>query len=328
MRAVRVHRYGAVEELFCDEVPIPEPGPGEVLIRQRFAGVNFADVYMRNGLYHGQHTYGTNVPFTLGLEGVGTVEALGEGITHLEPGMRVGYCLGKGGYAEFAAVGADKVVRLPDWCEDEVAAALMLQGATSHYLTHSLFVLEAGRRCLIHAGAGGVGRLLIQIAKAKEAFVITTVGSAEKAEQARALGADEIVLYREQDVVARVRRVTDGEGVDVVYDSVGRDTIHASLRCLKVRGTCVLFGASSGPVEGVSPMALAEAGSVFFTRPHLAHYRRSMEEAQWRANDIFDLMRDEKLNVAIDSRFSLEDARAAHTRLESRISSGKILFAL
>jgi NADPH2:quinone reductase len=328
MRAVRVHRYGAAEELICDKVPVPEPGPGEVLIRQRFAGVNFADVYMRNGLYHGQHTYGTHVPFTLGLEGVGIVEALGEGVTRLEPGMRVGYCLGKGGYAEFAAVDADKVVRLPDWCADDVAAALMLQGATSHYLTHSLFALEAGRYCLIHAGAGGVGRLLIQIAKAKGAYVITTVGSVEKAEQVRALGADETVLYREEDVVARVRQATGGEGVDVVYDSVGRDTLHASLQCLKVRGTCVLFGASSGPVKEVSPMALAEAGSVFFTRPHLAHYRRSAEEAQWRANDIFALVRDGKLDVAIDSRFSLEDAQAAHARLESRISSGKILFAL
>lgn len=328
MRAVRVHRYGAVGELVCDEVPIPEPGPGEVLIRQRFAGVNFADVYMRNGLYHGRHTYGTNVPFTLGLEGVGIVEALGEGVTRLELGMRVGYCLGRGGYAEFVAVNADKVVRLPDGCADDVAAALMLQGATSHYLTHSLFVLGAGQRCLIHAGAGGVGRLLIQIAKAKGAFVVTTVGSPQKAEQVRALGADEVILYREQDVVERIRRVTGDEGVDVVYDSVGRDTLHASLRCLKVRGTCVLFGASSGPVEEVSPMTLAEAGSVFFTRPHLAHYRRSVEEAQWRADDIFALVRDGALDVAIDSRFPLEDARAAHTRLESRISSGKVLFEL
>ncbi|MDI5935310.1 quinone oxidoreductase family protein [Halomonas kalidii] len=328
MRAVRIHQYGTADELHCDAMPVPEPGPGEVLVRQHFAGVNFADVYMRNGLYHGEHTYGTQVPFTLGLEGTGVIEAVGKDISHLEPGMRVGYCLARGGYADFIVVPADRVIRLPDWCADDTAAALMLQGATSHYLTHSLFRLEPGHACLIHAGAGGVGQLLIQIAKARGAFVIATVGSQAKAELARSLGADQVILYRQQDVLDQVQQITDGAGVDVVYDSVGKDTIHISLRCLKVRGTCALFGASSGPVEAITPMELAEAGSVFLTRPHLAHYRRNAEEAQWRADDLFDLLHDGRLTVAIDSRFPLEAAAEAHRRLESRASSGKILLAI
>jgi NADPH2:quinone reductase len=328
MRAVRINQYGTADEMHCDAMPVPEPGPGEVLVRQYFAGVNFADVYMRNGLYHGEHTYGTQVPFTLGLEGVGIVEAVGAGVSSLEPEMRVGYCLARGGYAESTVVPADKVIRLPEWCPDDTAAALMLQGATSHYLTHSLFKLEPGHTCLIHAGAGGVGQLLIQIAKTRGAFVITTVGSQAKAELARSLGADQVILYRQQDVFDQVEQITDSVGVDVVYDSVGKDTIHTSLRCLKVRGTCALFGASSGPVEAITPMELAEAGSVFLTRPHLAHYRRTAGEAQWRADDLFELLHDGRLKVAIDSRYPLEGAAEAHRHLESRASSGKILLAI
>ena len=328
MRAVTIHQYGGADNLVVEEVPRPEAGPGEVLIRQHYAGINYADVYMREGLYRGQHTYGTEVPFTLGLEGAGEVEAVGEGVTRFTPGMRVGYCLGKAGYAEYAAVAADKVIALPDWCGFDLAASIMLQGATSHYLTHSLYKVEQGTRCLVHAGAGGVGQLLIQIAKARGAYVITTVGSGAKAERVRALGADEVVLYREQDFVERVREATGGEGVDVVYDSVGRDTIHKSLECLAVRGTCVLFGASSGVVDCVTPMELAEAGSVFFTRPHLAHYRRNAEEAQWRADGIFKLVRDHDMDVAIDRAFALEEAVEAHRRLESRQSAGKLLFKI
>ncbi len=328
MLTVRVHEYGHAEQLVCEDVPVPVPQRGEVLIRQHYAGINYADVYMREGLYRGQHTYGTELPLTPGLEGAGVIEAVGEGVTRLAVGMRVGYCLGKNGYAELVSVDADKVIRLPDWCGFDLAAAIMLQGATSHYLTHSLFVVEQGTSCLVHAGAGGVGQLLIQIAKARGGFVITTVGSAEKAARVRALGADEVILYREEDFVARVREATGGAGVDVVYDSVGRDTIQRSLACLRVRGTCVLFGASSGVVDAVSPMGLAEAGSIFFTRPHLAHYRRDADEAQWRADDVFDLVRRKAVSVEIDHRYSLEDAIEAHRRLESRQSVGKLLFQL
>jgi NADPH:quinone reductase len=328
MRAVRIHQYGSAEGLTCEDVPKPVPQPGEVLIRQYSAGINYADVYMREGLYHGQHTYGTGLPLTLGLEGAGVVDAVGEGVTRLDVGMRVGYCLGKAGYAEYVSVLADKVIALPEWCDFELAAALMLQGATSHYLTHSLFEIRPGSACLVHAGAGGVGQLLIQIAKAKGASVITTVGSAAKAERVHALGADEVVLYREENFVERVHAATHGAGVDVVYDSVGRDTIHQSLKCLKLRGTCVLFGASSGVVDSITPMELAEAGSVFFTRPHLAHYRRDAKEAQWRADDIFELVRTHSMSIAIDNRYALSEAVQAHQRLESRQSSGKLLFQI
>lgn len=328
MWAVRVHEYGPAEGLRVEQVPEPQPGPGEVRIRQTHMGVNFADVYQRNGLYRGQHTYGTALPFTLGLEGAGSVDAVGEGVERLRIGDRVGYCLGAGGYAEAVCVAESKVVRLPDDCSNEVAATLMLQGATSHYLSHSLFRLEAGHRCLVHAGAGGVGRLLIQIARARGAHVITTVGSEAKAEQVRALGADAVILYRDEPVRERVMDWTDGEGVDVVYDSVGKDTIHTSIRCLKVRGTCVLFGASSGVVDAVTPMELAEAGSVFFTRPHLAHYRRNADEAQWRADGIFGLYRAGQLQATVDHRFPLSEAVAAHQRLESRVSSGKLLLTV
>jgi len=325
MRAILVGRYGPAEALELAEVPAPAAAAGEVVIRQSRVGVNFADVYMRRGLYHGQHTYGTGLPFVLGLEGVGEVVEAGDGVETLRPGDRVGYCLGKAAYAEQVAVAAAKCVKLPSWCDDDTAAALMLQGATSHYLTHSAYPLAAGEWCLIHAGAGGVGRLLIQIAKAKGAKVITTVGSPAKAAAVAELGADVVVLYREEDPVERVREATGGAGVDVVYDSVGRDTIAASLRCLRVRGTCILFGASSGPVESVVPMDLAEAGSVFFTRPHLAHYRRAAAEAQRRADDIFRLVEQGSVKPNIDSVFPLAEAVAAHRRLESRQSAGKIL---
>ena len=291
-------------------------------LRVAATGVCQTDVHARDDFF------GMPFPCVFGHEGAGVVEAVGAGVSNLEPEMRVGYCLARGGYAESTVVPADKVIRLPDWCPDDTAAALMLQGATSHYLTHSLFRLEPGHACLIHAGAGGVGQLLIQIAKARGAFVITTVGSQAKAELARSLGADQVILYRQQDVVAEVEKATDGAGVDVVYDSVGQDTIHTSLRCLKVRGTCALFGASSGPVEAITPMELAEAGSIFLTRPHLAHYRRTAGEAQWRADDLFALLHDGRLEVAIDSRLPLEAAAEAHRRLESRASSGKILLAI
>lgn len=328
MKVIRIEGYGSFDQLRYETVEQPEPNAYEVLIRQLFAGVNFADIYMRNGLYRGQHTYGTSLPFILGLEGVGTVVAVGSEVQHIKLGMRVGYCLAPGGYAEYVAVAAQKVVQIPAWCPSDQAAAIMLQGATSHYLTHSLFELKAGHYCLIHAGAGGVGQLLIQIAKARGANVLTTVGSDQKVDLVKALGADHVILYRHEDVRAKVMELTEGRGVDVVYDSVGKDTIQTSMKCLKVRGTCALFGASSGVVEAVTPMEMAEAGSIFFTRPHLAHYRQTAAEAQWRADDLFELLKSKQLQVAIDHVFALADAALAHKRLESRQSIGKILLNL
>jgi NADPH2:quinone reductase len=328
MKAVVVPRFGPAEVLVCEDAPDPVPGPGEVLIRQSFAGVNYADIYQRNGLYRSGHTYGVEPPFVPGFEGIGRVEALGEGCRRFRLGQRVGYCLGRGGYAELVVVQEDKAVAVPDDCADDVAAALMLQGATAHYLTHSLYPLGPEDTCLVHAAAGGVGRLLVQIAKAKGARVIAAVGTPEKASEIEALGADRVLIYGRDDLAAVVREITGGRGVDVVYDGVGRATISQSLRCLRVRGTCALFGAASGPVDAVSPMDLAEAGSVFFTRPHLAHYRRDADEADMRATDIFELYRRGRLSVAIDSCVPLERAAEAHRRLESRASRGKILLDL
>jgi NADPH2:quinone reductase len=328
MRAVVVPQYGEAAVLRLAEMPVPRAEPGHVVVRQSFAGVNFADIYQRNGLYHGEHTYGTQPPFVLGFEGAGLVEAVGEGVTRFRPGQPVGYALGRGGYAELVAVEERKVVALPEGLPPETAAALMLQGSTAHYLTHSLFELRAGNVALVHAAAGGVGRLLVQLGRAKGARMLAVVGSREKAEAVLALGAEAAIVRTEEDLVERVRELTGGEGVDVAYDSVGQATIAKSLRCLKVRGTCVLFGASSGPVASVTPMDLAEAGSVFFTRPHLAHYRRTAEEAEARVRPLFDLALAGRLSVRIDSRHPLENAADAHRRLEGGQSSGKVLLQI
>lgn len=325
MKAVAIKAYGGPETLRLAEVAEPEAGLGQILVQQAYAGVNFADVYMREGLYSGQHTYGTALPFIPGVEGAGEVIAAGPDVVGFAPGDRVAYCLGKACYAETIVVDTAKAVRLPDDVGTDLGAALILQGSTAHYLTHSLFALGPHHSCLIHAAAGGVGQLLVQLAKSRGAFVIATAGGSAKVDFVRGLGADLVIDYRRDCFVEGVREATSGEGVDVVYDSVGRDTIERSLRCLKVRGTCVLFGASSGVVDSIVPMDLAEAGSVFFTRPHLAHYRRTAEESQQRMNDLVSLLRAGALKQTIDAVFPLSAAADAHRRLESRTSRGKIL---
>lgn len=328
MKAVAISAYGGAEMLRLTEMPAPQAGPGQILVRQAFAGVNFADVYMREGLYGGQHTYGTALPFVPGVEGAGEVVATGPEVQGFAPGDRVAYCLGKACYAEQIVVETAKAVHLPEDIGTDLGAALILQGSTAHYLTHSLFALEPGHRCLIHAAAGGVGQLMVQLAKARGAFVIATAGGPEKVAFVRGLGADLVIDYRSDCFLEAVRAATDGEGVDVVYDSVGRDTIARSLRCLKIRGTCVLFGASSGVVDAVVPMDLAEAGSVFFTRPHLAHYRRTAAESQRRMDDLLALIRSGGLRQTIDAVFPLDAAAEAHRRLEGRLSRGKILLKM
>lgn len=328
MKAIRISRFGGPEALTLDDIPIPSPGPGEVLIKLAYAGVNFIDVYMRSGAYVRSHTYQTPLPMVIGMEGAGTVAALGEDATGFSVGERVGYCLARGSYAEYAVVPAWRLVKIPEAVPFPVATALMLQGMTAHYLTHSAFPLGPGHTCLAHAGAGGVGQLLTQLAKLKGAAVIATVGSREKAEIARARGADHTILYREEDFREKVMAITQGQGVDVVYDSVGKDTIQRSIRCLKRRGLCVMYGASSGQVECVEPLALAEAGSVFFTRPHLADYTASAEEIAGRAGDLFRAVATGKLAVAIDREFPLDEARRAHELLEARGSKGKLLLRI
>ena len=325
MKAVRIERFGGADELKLGEVARPEPGPGEARVRLELAGVNFIDVYMRDGSYSRSRTYVTPLPMVIGMEGFGTVDALGAGVEDRKPGERVAYCLARGSYAEYAVVPVWKLVPVSTDVPAPIATALMLQGSTAHYLTHSAFRLEAGMTCLIHAGAGGVGQLLVQLAKCLGGRVITTVGSPAKAELAQARGADHCILYREADFQKEVMRLTGNKGVNVVYDSVGRDTLAKSLRSLARRGTCVNFGASSGQPDPVPVLDLAEAGSVFLTRPHLADYMASAEEIRARASDLFAAWRSGALVVTIDREFPLSAAPEAHRVLESRGTKGKLL---
>ena len=325
MKSIQVEQFGGPERLTLADVAMPRPGPGDVLVRLTHAGINYIDVYMRDGSYARSHTYKTPLPMTLGMEGCGRIEQLGDGVSGLCVGQSVAYCLSRGSYAEYAVVPAWKVVPVPDRTDPAIATALMLQGSTAHYLTHSAFPLKRGDTCLIHAGAGGVGQLLIQLAKRAGATVITTVGSADKAQIARDRGADHVILYRDVDFGDEVRRLTDGRGVDVVYDSVGRDTLPRSLRALRRRGVCISFGASSGQPEPVSVLDLAEAGSVFLTRPHLADYMTTTEEIRARAADLFMAHRDGSLRVTVDKRYPLAEAAAAHAAIEGRATRGKLL---
>ncbi|THD70398.1 MAG: quinone oxidoreductase [Bradyrhizobium sp.] len=325
MKAISIEAFGGPEVCRLTDAAEPRPAAGEVTVRLAYAGINFIDIYMRNGTYARSDTYQTPLPMTIGMEGAGTVTALGEGVSEPAIGDRVGFCLVRGSYAEAINVPAWKAVPIPDAVPLSVAAAVMLQGSTAHYLSHSAFPLGPGHTCLIHAGAGGVGQLLIQLAKARGARVLTTVGNEDKASIAKRCGADETILYRQADFREEVLRHTDGRGVDVVYDSVGRDTIHHSIRSLKKRGMCILFGASSGVVPSIEPIELAEAGSVFFTRPHLADYMRDVEEIRSRSNDLFRLIASGGLHVAIDREFQLADACEAHVYLEAGRSRGKLL---
>jgi NADPH2:quinone reductase len=325
MRAIQVERFGGPECLTPADVPVPRPGPGEVLVRLNHAGVNYIDVYMRDGSYARSHTYKTPLPMTIGMEGCGRIEQLGDGVAGFRVGDTVAYCLSRGSYAECAVVPASKLVPVPADTDPAIATALMLQGSTAHYLTHSAFPLKRGDTCLVHAGAGGVGQLLIQLAKRAGATVLTTVGSADKAGIARQRGADHAILYRNVDFGDEVRRLTNGRGVDVVYDSVGRDTLPRSLRALRRRGVCISFGASSGQPDPVSVLDLAEAGSVFLTRPHLADYMATTEEIRARAAELFAANRDGSLHVTIDKRFQLAEAAAAHAAIEGRATRGKLL---
>jgi len=328
VRAAGISAFGGPERLELMNVPQPLPAPGEALVKIEYAGINFIDIYMRSGHYARSHTYPTPLPMTLGMEAGGTVAAIGEGVGHLGVGERVAYCPVRGAYAEYAAVPAWRLVKVPDDVPMRSAIALMLQGLTAHYLSHSVFALGAGRTCLIHAAAGGVGQLLTQLAKLRGATVIATAGSPEKVRIATSRGADHVIAYREQDFRESVMRITGGKGVDVVYDAVGKETITRSIRCLKRRGLCVNYGGASGLVEAVSPLELAEAGSVFFTRPHLADYIATPEELNARAADLFAACRAGKLAVNIDREFPLAEVAAAHRYLEARNARGKLLLGI
>ena len=305
-----------------DQVDRPAPGRGEALVRVEWAGVNFIDVYKRSGAYK------VPAPFTLGEEGAGVVEAVGADVSEVKVGDRVAWASVIGAYAEFAVVKAARLVPVPREVETRVAAAVMLQGMTAHYLATSLYSLEQGDRCLVHAAAGGVGLLLVQIAKRRGAFVIGTAGSPEKLELARKAGADEVINYTSQDFVAETRRITGGRGVHVVYDSVGKTTFLSGLDVLAPRGMMALFGQSSGPVAPVDPQILNQKGSLFLTRPTLAHYTATRDELLGRAKDLFEWIGRRELAVRIGAEYALADAAEAHRALEGRRTTGKVVLKI
>jgi NADPH2:quinone reductase len=319
VKAIRVHATGGPTQLRLEEVPVPLPGPGQVLIRVEAAGVNFIDVYHREGLYR------LPLPFTPGREAAGVVERVGDGVTTCHPGDRVGAESLTGGYAEYALVSADRAVPIPDGIDPRTAAAVLLQGLTAHYLAFSTYPLRPGDTCLVHAAAGGVGLLLCQIARRIGARVIGTVGSEEKARLAREAGAHDVIIYTRDDFQAETSRLTGGAGVEVVYDSVGRTTFLKSLDCLVPRGMMVLYGQSSGPVDPVDPQLLNQKGSLFLTRPTIAHYLRTREELLRRSQELFGWIADGSLVVRIGREFPLAAAAEAHAELEGRRTTGKVL---
>lgn len=319
MKAIRVHQYGPPEVMNYETAPVPEPGEEEVRVRIEAAGLNFIDVYQRLGRYP------LPLPFTLGMEGAGVVDSVGPGVSQLKPGDRVAYAMERGTYAEYALVPAWKAVLIPDGVASEQAAAVMLQGTTAHYLSHSTYPLGAGHTALVHAAAGGTGQLLVQMAKIRGARVIGTCSTEEKAALAQAAGADDVILYTQEDFVAATKQLTGGRGVDVIYDSVGQETFLKGLDCLRPRGHMVLFGAASGPVEPIDVQILNQKGSLFLTRPSLGHYLAGREEILARTGDIFDWMASGRLQVRIDQRFPLADAAEAHRYIEGRQTRGKVL---
>jgi NADPH2:quinone reductase len=319
MKAIRVEQYGGPEVLQLRELPKPQPSKGQALIKLEAIGINYIDVYHRTGLYP------LPLPFTPGGEGAGIVEAIGEDVSEVKVGDRVAYAMGAASYAEYTVMPSWKLVRLPEWLSTKDAAAAMLQGLTAHYLLRSTYEVKKGDPILIHAAAGGVGLLMCQIAKQIGAYSIGTVSTEEKAAKAREAGANEIILYTKSDFLEETKKITRGSGVAVVYDSVGKTTYEKSLDCLRPRGMLVLFGQSSGPVPPLNPSILAQKGSLFLTRPSLAHYMLTREELLQRTNELFEWLHSDAVKLHIDSTIPLTQAADAHRRLESRASSGKIL---
>lgn len=319
MKAILITRTGGPEVLTLADVPVPEPEPNEALVRVRAAGVNFVDIYFREGRYPAK------LPFMNGQEGAGVVERVGAEVTGLKSGDAVAWCMSMGSYAEYAAVPAEKLVRVPAGMDARLAAAVMLQGMTAHYLSHSTFALKRGDTALVHAAAGGVGLLLTQMAAAIGARVIGTVSTETKEKLAREAGAAEVIRYTEADFESETRRLTGGCGVDVVYDSVGKTTFEKSLGCLRRRGMLVLFGGASGAVPPFDLIQLSLRGSLFITRPTLKDYTATREELVARAGDVLGAVESGRLKVRIGGHYALVDAAQAHRDLAARKTTGKLL---
>jgi NADPH:quinone reductase len=318
MKAVFIEQHGGADVLKFGDFPKPEASAGQALVKVRTSGVNFIDTYQRAGLYK------IPLPAVLGVEGAGTVEAVGAGVTAFKPGDVVAWSMARGSYAEYQAVPAAMLVRVPDGVAPKLAAAAMLQGMTAHYLTHSTFPLASGNVCLVHAGAGGTGRLIIQMAKLRGARVIATAGTPDKGKIAREAGADEVILYKDVDFLAEVKRVTDGAGVHVVYDGVGKATYDKSIDCLRPRGMMVCFGNASGAVPPIDVLSLSAKGSLFLTRPTLGNYC-SPDELAWRSGDVFNWIKEGKLKLLIGGEYPLEKTSQAQRDLEGRGTTGKLL---
>ena len=319
MKAVRIHQVGGPETMRLEQVPQTEPARGETRVRLEAIGVNYIDTYHRTGLYP------LNLPFTPGIEGAGVVEEVGPSVEDFRVGDRVAFANSLGAYSEEKLVAVKDLAKLPEGMESRTAAAAMVQGITAHYLTHSTFPLGPGHKVLIHAAAGGVGLLLVQLAKRFGATVFGTVSNEEKAEAARAAGADHVILYTQTDFATEVEKLADGKGVDVVYDSVGKETYERSMACLVPRGLLVLYGNASGPVPPIDPLSLANGGSIFLTRPTIAHHTRDRREFLGRVEEIFSWIQSGELRLTVDRALPLSEAAEAHRLLEGRKTKGKLL---
>lgn len=320
MKAIQINKTGEPDVMQLEDVPIPTPGQGELLVKIAAAGVNFIDIYQRAG------GYPKPMPFIPGLEAAGTVEAVGVDVTEFKPGDRVAYANGEASYAQYALIPAEKAVPVPDGVDLLTAAAVMLQGMTAHYLTHSTYPLSADKIVLIHAAAGGTGQLVVQLAKLLGATVIGTTSTEAKAEVARKAGADHVILYTQTDFAAETMRLTDGQGVHVVYDSVGQATFDQSLSVLRPRGCLALFGQASGPVSTFDLNRLGwQGGSLYVTRPSLFHYTLTRDELLWRAGDVFNWLTEGKISLRIDRQLPLAEAAEAHRLLAGRQTTGKLL---
>lgn len=319
MKAIQVKQPGGPESLEVVDIAVPQPKPNEALLKLAAIGVNFIDVYLREGRYKAA------LPFIDGQEASGMVAAIGTGVKSVQKGDRVAYTGVLGSYAEYAAVPAERLVPIPQGVDDRQGAAAMLQGMTAHYLCHDTFQLQRGQTALVHAAAGGVGLLLVQMAHSLGARVIGTVSTEEKARLARGAGADEIILYTQTDFEAETKRLTGGQGIDVVYDSVGKTTFEKGLNLLRPRGMMVLYGGSSGPVPPFDPITLTQKGSLFLTRPSLQHYITAREELVARAEAVLGMIAAGKLKLRIEHTYRLEDAQQAHRDLEGRKTTGKLL---